>query len=102
MQISVLVEPLADSGFRAVSGSPLDLETAAATREEAIEKLRELIQSRLTAGAEVVALDLPINDHPLAKHVGIWKDNPLLEPWKEAMAEYRRQRDAADLIEDAQ
>jgi hypothetical protein len=40
MEIPVLIEPLADSGFRATSGEPLHLETEAPTREEAITKLR--------------------------------------------------------------
>ena len=36
MDIPVLVEPLPNHGFRAVSGEPLHLETEAPTREEAI------------------------------------------------------------------
>jgi uncharacterized protein (DUF433 family) len=30
--------------------------------------------------------------HPLAQFAGMFKDDPLLQPWKDAMAEYRRKR----------
>ena len=89
MEIPVLIEPLADSGFRATSGEPLHLETEAPTREEAITKLRALIEDRVAAGAEVVAVSIDTKSHPLAKFAGMLKDDPLVGPWKQAMAEYR-------------
>src|SRR5437773_2513765 len=94
MDIPVLVEPLANNGFRAVTGDPLRLETEAATREEAIEKLRRLIECRVAGGAEVVALSVGTSMHPLAPFVGMLKEETLVEPWKKAMADYRRKRDA--------
>ena len=94
MEIPVLVEPVANNGFRAVSGEPLRLETEAPTREEAIRKLRQLIERRVAAGAEVVAVSIGNSTHPLAAFAGMLKDDPLVEPWKQAMADYRQQRDA--------
>lgn len=94
MEIPVLVEPVANNGFRAVCGEPLRLETEAPTRDEAISKLRQLIERRVAAGAEVVALSLGPATHPLATFAGRLKDDPLPEPWKQAMADYREQRDA--------
>jgi hypothetical protein len=70
------------------------LETLAPTREEAIGKLRQLIERRVAAGAEVVAVPIGKTTHPLAEFAGMLKDDPLVEPWKQAMADYRRQRDA--------
>lgn len=93
MEIPVLVEPVANNGFRAVCGEPLRLETEAPTREEAIRKLRQLIELRVAAGAEVVAVSVGNSTHPLAGFAGMLKDDPLVEPWKQAMAEYRQQRD---------
>src|SRR5262245_5273681 len=94
MDIPVLVEPAANNGFRAVSGEPLRLETEAPTREEAIQKLRQLIDRRVAAGAEVVAMPVGAAAHPLAAFAGMLKDDPSVEPWKQAMADYRRKRDA--------
>jgi hypothetical protein len=93
MEISVLVEPMANSGFRAASGAPLHLETEAPTRAEALGKLRQLIERRVAAGAEMVAVSVDVADHPLAAFAGRLKDDPMAEPWKQAMADYRRKRD---------
>src|SRR5688572_15716489 len=94
MEIPILVEPVANNGFRAVCGEPLRVETEAPTREEALEKLRRLIEGRVAGGAEVVAVSVGSGAHPLAAFAGMLKDDPLVEPWKQAMAEYRQQRDA--------
>ncbi len=95
MDITVLVEPLPNNGFgfRAISGEPLRLEAEAPTREEALQKLRKLIERRVAAGAEVIALAVETSSHPLAAFAGMLHDDPLAEPWKKAMAEYRDSRD---------
>jgi sugar phosphate isomerase/epimerase len=94
MEIPVLVEPVANNGFRAISGGPLPLETEAPTREEAIHKLRQLIELRVAAGAEVVAVSIGNSTHPLAAYAGMLKDDPSVESWKQAMSDYRQERDA--------
>lgn len=94
MDIPVWVEPVANNGFRAVTGEPLHLETEAPTREEAIRKLRQLIERRVAAGAELIAVSIETPAHPLAAFAGMLKDDPSLEPWKQAMADYREKRDA--------
>jgi hypothetical protein len=90
VEIPIIIEPIGENGFRASSGGLWALEIEAPTREEAIQKLRELIDRRLAAGAEVLALEVASAAHPLARFAGMLKDDPLLEPWKDAMAEYRR------------
>jgi hypothetical protein len=91
MGIPILVEPIEDNGFRASSGGPWDLQIEAPTREEAIRKLGELIDCRVDAGAEVLELEIRSRTHPLARFAGMFKDDPLLKPWKDAIAEYRVQ-----------
>ena len=92
MEIPIIVEPVAVGGFRASSGGLWGLEIEAPTREEAVQKLRELIDRRLQAGAEVVGLEVRSSAHPLSPFAGMLKDDTLLQPWKDAMAEYREQR----------
>ncbi|GEM_PF-1451908 len=41
MQIAVLVEPVANSGFRAKAGEPLPLSADGATPDEAVRNLHE-------------------------------------------------------------
>jgi len=92
MEIPIIVEPTGDNGFRASSGGLWGLEIEAPTREEAVQKLRELIDRRLDAGAEVLGLEIRSRAHALARFAGMLKDDPLLQSWKDAMAEYRRER----------
>jgi hypothetical protein len=92
MQLAILVEPISENTFRASTGAPLDLTTEASSRDEAVDKLRRLIQRRVAAGAELREVQIATKqEHPLARFAGIFKDDPLLDEWKEAMAEYRRQ-----------
>jgi hypothetical protein len=91
MEIPIIVEPAGENSFRASSGGLWGLEIEAPTRDEAVQRLRELIDDRLDAGAEVFELEIRGSAHPLARFAGILKDDPLLQPWKDAMAEYRRQ-----------
>jgi predicted RNase H-like HicB family nuclease len=94
MQIPVLIEPVAGSGYRATTGPPLAVVVEAPTREEALARLKEQLQARLRNGAELVPLDLAPPKHPLMEFAGMFKDDPWLDEWKQAMAEYRRQIDA--------
>src|SRR5690348_5928209 len=48
MRISVLIEPVPGNGYRARGGEPLGLIAEGATRDKALQKLRELIDERVT------------------------------------------------------
>jgi CHASE3 domain sensor protein len=95
MEIPILVEPVANDGFRAASGEPLRLETEAPTREQAIEQLRQLIARRLESGTELLSLPIDAATHPLARFAGTLRGAPLADSLREAIDEYRDQRDAA-------
>jgi len=68
-----------------------------ATRDEALHQLRKLIEGKVSAGAEIVTLDVPVAEHPWLPFAGMFRDDPLVEEWKETMAELRRQDDEAEL-----
>jgi predicted RNase H-like HicB family nuclease len=91
MQIPVLIEPVAGNGFRAKGSEPFSLTAQGATPDEALRKLRELIQSRLVDGTQIVSLEIPTSEHPLAPFAGMFKDDPLFDEWQKAIAEYRQQ-----------
>jgi hypothetical protein len=118
MQIPVLVEKVEGNGYRAREVWPLSeggfFAAEGATREEALDKLRELIQSRLPDGAELTNLDLgaaaeiqalrkeisnlreqinSMTTNPWERIQGIFKDDPMFDEWQAAIAEYRRQVD---------
>ncbi len=58
-----------------------------------MEKLRELIQSRLDHGAQVAYLEFAEKQNPWLKLIGIYKDDPYLDEYKQAIADYRTQVD---------
>src|SRR5947209_2692263 len=93
MQIPILIEPIAGNGYRARGGEPLALTAEGASQEEALAKLKEALQARLSGGAVVVPLEFPPTTHPLAEFVGMFKGDPLLKEWKKSMKAYRRKVD---------
>ena len=93
MEISVLIEPVAGNGYRATWGS-LGIMAEGPTKDEALAILKQTIEKRLASGAEVRTLSIPGPEHPLAQQAGVFKDDPTFEEWQQAIAEYRRQRDA--------
>jgi hypothetical protein len=97
MRLSVLVEAVPGNGYRAKGGEPFGLSADGATREEALEKLRQLIEGKVSDGAEVVTLDVPIGEHPWLPFAGMFRDDSLVEEWKHTMAELRNRADAIDL-----
>ncbi len=90
MEIAVVVERVKGNGYRARGGEPFALTGRGATREEALRKLRDKIRSRLKNGVEVVALEVGAESNPWVEFAGMFKDDPMLDEWKDAMAEYRR------------
>src|SRR6266853_3058437 len=84
MQIPILIEPVAGNGYRARGGEPLALTAEGPTREAALARLKEQLQARLQSGAEIVPLELVAEPHPFAEFVGIFRDDPMLDEWKQA------------------
>lgn len=93
MQIPILIERIDGNGYRARGGEPLPVVVEAPTRDEALAKVTEQLQARLQNGTEWTSVELPEQPHPLAKYIGMFKDDPLIEDWKKSMAEWRRKRD---------
>jgi len=94
MQIPVLIERVAGNGYRARGGEPFAFTAEGATREEALQKLRESIKEKLSTGAEIVPLELPANDNPWLKMAGTLDlEDPLVKEWIQIMEENRRKED---------
>jgi hypothetical protein len=93
VEIAVLVEPVENNGYRATAGQPFGLAAEGASAEEAVQRLREQVTTRLAAGARMVMISVAPAGHPWLPFAGTLKDDPLLEDWKRAMEEYRRSID---------
>jgi hypothetical protein len=83
-----------DSVKATVIGWP-GLSVSAATRQEALARLRELLRDRLTDG-EIVQLDVepPGAEHPWLESAGIFENNPLFDEVLEEIEVHRRAIDA--------
>ncbi|HEY1381230.1 MAG TPA: hypothetical protein VGF55_30805 [Gemmataceae bacterium] len=95
MKIPVLIEPVAGNGYRARSGEPLPFAAEGATRDEAVQKLSDLLRQKMPAGAEVTALEIPGTAavNPWVEFAGMFEDDPYFDEWQEAIAENRRRAD---------
>jgi hypothetical protein len=93
MSITVLIEPI-PSGFRASTGSPLDLSAEASSRDEVITKLQSKLDQRMLSGAELLQIEPDFaTRNPWAKHAGMFENDPEFSAWQEAIAENRRLAD---------
>lgn len=95
MEIPVIVEPVAGNGYRATGagGLSVGLTAEGASPAEAIDRLAAQVQARLTAGAELAQLRVSVNSAPWQQDAGYLCEEPLYEPWREAMEENRRKVD---------
>jgi hypothetical protein len=95
VEVPVLIEPVTENGYRAIGAGGLSLGLSAEgdTREEAMEKIRELVKARVARGAEIRPLQVPAGPHPWSAQAGWLRDDPMFDAWQQAIEEYRRQRD---------
>jgi hypothetical protein len=94
MNIPVVLEPISGNGYRA-SGGPFAITAEGTTKEETLAKLRELIDQRLAAGAQLVELEVKqLKSRPWMRFAGTWRpDDPFIKQWEQAVEEYRRKMD---------
>src|SRR5262249_51627750 len=95
VEVPVIIEPVTGHGYRATGagGLSIGLTAEGATAEEAIDRLADQVRMRVVAGAKLAELDVPASTAPWKQDAGYLHDDPLYEPWRAAMEEYRRQLD---------
>ena len=94
MSISILVEP-SPGGYRAISGSPLDLTAEAESAAAAVAALRQKIGERLQNGAMIIEQTVGAQPSPIP--VIPLSENPLFDGWLAAVEEYRSRQEAEEL-----
>jgi hypothetical protein len=95
VEVPVIIEPVTANGYRVTEagGLSVGLTAEGATAAEAIDRLAEQIQTRLHAGAKLAELSVATGAAPWKQDAGYLHDDPLYQPWREAMEEYRRKLD---------
>ena len=92
MEVAVLLQPVVGNGYRAMVGAPFQLSVDGATREEALEQMRGLLEQRAREGVEVVTLRIP-RSHPVQSAKPVWPQDELTQAWLAGIEEYRNERD---------
>lgn len=92
VDVPVLIEPVGDNGYRATGagGFSVGLTADGATPAEAMQRLADQVRLRVTAGATLTELSVAPAPAPWAQDAGYLRDDPLYEPWREAMEAHRR------------
>jgi hypothetical protein len=95
VEVPVIIEPITGSGYRAIGAGGLSVGLTAdgATAAEAIDRLADQVRLRVNAGARLAELNVAGGPAPWKQDAGYLSDDPLYEPWRAAMEEYRRQLD---------
>jgi len=91
MNIQVFLQPVNGSGFRAETSSPWNVTAQGATREEALDRVRDQIRAKLADGSEVVSVAVDEPENPWLKLAGIHSNDPQYQNDLDAVAEYRQQ-----------
>jgi hypothetical protein len=95
VEMPVVIEPIAGSGYRATGAGGLSVGLSAdgATAAEAIDRLADQVRLRVDSGARLTELNVAGDPAPWKQDAGYLRDDPLYEPWRAAMEEYRRRLD---------
>jgi hypothetical protein len=88
MEVPVIIETLAGNGYRVTGagGLSIGLTAEGTTAEEAIGRLAEQV-------ARLTELSVGAGSASWMQDAGYLHDEPLYEPWREAMEDYRRKVD---------
>jgi hypothetical protein len=87
--VQIRAEP--DGQFTAQLPGVAEIHATAATREEAVERLRALIRQQLDSGS-LVCLDIP-QVNPLMSRFGSARDDPDFDDYLEEIRKYREEVD---------
>ena len=94
MEIPVIVEPHG-GGWRARCRHPIDTSATGDTRYEATQALESLLRAAVPDPFTLLPLEVT-PDKPWIAFAGSIPDDETIDAWIDAIAEYRRQRDADD------
>ena len=94
MEIAIIVEPH-DGGYRARCRHPVAAEATGHSRYDARQALEAILRAQLTDPFTTLPLEVT-PDKPWIASAGSVPDDAVTDEWLDAVAEYRRQCDAAD------
>ena len=94
MEIPIIVEPF-EGGWRARCRHPVEASATGETRYEATQALEAMLRAKVSDPFTLLPLEVT-PDKPWIASAGSIPDDDTTDAWLDAIAEYRRQRDADD------
>jgi hypothetical protein len=94
VEIPIIVEPH-DGGWRARCRHPVDASATGGTRHEATQALEATLRGTLAGPFTLLPLEVTPGA-PWVASAGAVPDDETTDAWLDAIADYRRQRDADD------
>lgn len=92
MDIPVMLEQVSQNGYRATAMFPGAVTAEAPTRDEAVDKLRTILQSRLSRAELIhVAISVAAEANPWLKIAGTWRNHPDVDEVEENIRTYRQE-----------
>jgi hypothetical protein len=91
MHVPVLVEPVANNGFRAKTAGSSPVSAVGATPEEALQNLRAEMSRQLADGKQLQSVDAGVVNPWLALAGMHDPNDQLIREWKQEMAAYRQE-----------
>lgn len=91
MNVSVMLEQVGDSGYRATVFAPAPLVAEAASREQAVERIRQMIRERLSQ-VELIQVEVPGLAEPSDPWIalaGTWRGHPDALELEQHLRDYR-------------
>ena len=100
-EIEVLLTPKGDGGYRAFSGT-LGISLEAESKEAVVQGVKDWIKDNWIPGTELLKVALTPVEHPLARFAGIMRGDPIVDEWRQAIADYRKMVDEQERLKDAE
>ena len=89
MQIPVLIERTADRRFIATGSAPFTVQAEADTADEALEKVKQMIDDRVATGATIASVDLSGPSNAWLAGAGMFAGDALFVEWQRAIVDNR-------------
>ena len=89
MQIPVLIERTVDERFVATGSAPFSVTAEAATADEALAKVKQMINERVAQGATIASVEFNGSTNPWLAGAGMFSADSLFSEWQQAIAENR-------------
>ncbi|MCA9224397.1 MAG: hypothetical protein KDA47_02255 [Planctomycetales bacterium] len=90
MIVPVLVEQIAPRRFLARGSAPFDVTAEGDTADDALTKVKQVIEDRVARGAIIAGVEVEQRANPWLDAAGMFSNDALCDEWRDLLAEQRQ------------